>query len=389
MTTSTSPATQASTTPPLPASTSAAPSASPGATPFDPSAPATLFTPLTLRGLELRNRIVVSPMCQYSSTDGFATDWHVVHLGSRAVGGAGLVITEATAVSPEGRISPQDLGLWDDAHVDALARINAFAHEQGAATGVQLAHAGRKASTYRPWDGDGEVPESDRWQTVAPSAIPFADHYPKPVALDEGGITKVIDDFRAAAARANAAGFDVVEVHAAHGYLLSEFLSPLSNQRDDEYGGDLEGRSRLLLEVVGAVREVWSATKPVFVRLSAHEWVDGGMTPADYAELVPQLLDLGVDLLDVSSGGNVAKAKIPVGPGYQVSFAAELREAGSATGAVGLITSPEQADNIVRTGQADLVLLARELLRDPYWPLRAAKALRATPDAPDQYARAW
>jgi 2,4-dienoyl-CoA reductase-like NADH-dependent reductase (Old Yellow Enzyme family) len=360
------------------------------ATPHDPTTPSSLFDPLQLRGVTLRNRIVVAPMCQYSSVDGFVNDWHVVHLGARAVGGAGLILTEATAVSPEGRISPEDLGIWLDEHVEGLARINAFAHEQGAATGIQLAHAGRKASTWRPWaDQSGEVPPAEGgWETVAPSAEPFAPHYPHPVELDAAGIEQVIADFRRAAERSVAAEFDVIELHAAHGYLLHQFLSPLSNHRTDEYGGDLAGRSRLLREVVTAVREVWPQERALFVRVSASDWLEGGVSPSDFLELIPQLRELGVDLIDVSSGGNAA-ATIPLGPGYQVPFAAALREAGSPTGAVGLITSPEQADHIVRTGQADVVLLARELLRDPYWPLRAAKALGVEPDEPAQYARAW
>ncbi|MDQ8044286.1 MAG: NADH:flavin oxidoreductase/NADH oxidase [Solirubrobacteraceae bacterium] len=373
--------------------TASSPSAheSPSAPSLDPAAPPSLFAPLQLRDLTLRNRIAVAPMCQYSATDGLATDWHLVHLGSRAVGGAGLVIAEATAVSPEGRITAGDLGLWTDEQIAPLRRITDFIHEQGAATGIQLAHAGRKASTHLPWaETHGEVPLADGgWVTVAPSPEPFAADYPQPVELGPDGLRKVVDDFRAAAARADRAGFDVVEVHAAHGYLLHEFLSPVSNHRSDAYGGTPEGRARLLLEVVGAIREVWPAGKPVFVRVSASDWVDGGLTSEDFVPLVPQLRALGVDLVDVSSGGNVATAQIPVGAGYQVPFAAQLRDAGLPTGAVGLITAPAQADHVIRTGQADLVLLARELLRDPYWPLLAARELRAAGPVPVQYGRAW
>lgn len=355
--------------------------------------PPHLFSPLALRGVTLRNRIAVSPMCEYSAEDGFTNDWHLVHLGSRAVGGAGLVITEATAVSPEARISPQDVGLWKDEHVEGLRRITTFLHAHGSAAGVQLAHAGRKASTYRPWeaDGDAEVPADEGgWTTVAPGTEPFAPGYPTPVALDAAGLAKVVDDFRAATHRAIDAGFDLVEVHAAHGYLLHEFLSPLSNRRTDEYGGSAGNRRRLLLEVVDAVREVWGEDRPLIVRVSGTDWTTGGLTIEDTVETARALRERGVDLVDVSSGGNVAAAAIPVGAGYQTALAAAVRrDAAIPTGAVGLITAPEQADSIVRTGQADLVLLARELLRHPYWPLHAARALRAEPPVPVQYARAF
>jgi 2,4-dienoyl-CoA reductase-like NADH-dependent reductase (Old Yellow Enzyme family) len=358
----------------------------------DTPEPPHLFTPLTLRGLTLRNRIAVSPMCEYSSEDGFSNDWHLVHLGSRAVGGAGLVITEAAAVSPEGRITPQDLGIWKDEHVDGLRRIVAFLQEHGSAAGIQLAHAGRKASTRRPWEDHGraEVPAEDGgWTTVAPSAEPFAEGYPTPVALDGDGIAQVVADFREATRRSSEAGFDLVEIHAAHGYLLHEFLSPLSNHRTDEYGGSPENRRRLLLEVVDAVREVWGEERPITVRVSATDWADGGLTIEDTIATAAVLRERGVDLIDVSSGGNVAAA-IPVGAGYQTALAATVRrDAGIRTGAVGLITVAEQADTIVRTGQADLVLLARELLRQPYWPLHAAKALRAPSPVPAQYLRAF
>ena len=349
-----------------------------------------LFEPLTLRGLTLKNRLVVSPMCQYSARDGFANDWHLVNLGSRAVGGAGLLIQEATAVSPEGRITPDDLGLWDDAQIEFLARINQFIVGQGSAPGIQLAHAGRKASTYAPWRGSGAIAETvGGWQVVAPSAVPFADNYPRPVALDAAGISKVLADFGSAAGRSVRAGFQLIEVHAAHGYLLHEFLSPLSNQRPDAYGGPLENRSRLLLEVVAAVRQAVPADFPVIVRISATDWTAGGWTPNDSVQLSHWLRERGVDLVDCSTGGNVPDAKIPVGPGYQVQFAEKIkREANIPTGAVGLITSAAEAEAIVASGQADLVLLAREELRDPYFPLHAAHALGADVAWPPQYERA-
>ena len=351
-----------------------------------------LFEPLTLRGLTLKNRIVVSPMCPYSAHDGFANDWHLVHLGSRAVGGAGLLIQEATAVSPEGRITPQDLGIWKDEHVDFQKRINQFIEAQGCVPGVQLAHAGRKASTYTSWlaPGHGAVPEAaGGWQVVAPSAVKFSDDYPQPVALDAAGLQKVVADFRSATERALAAGFKVIELHAAHGYLLHEFLSPLSNQRTDAYGGSFENRSRLLLEVVAAVRQVLPEELPLFVRISATDWAEGGWTADESVQLASLLKKAGVDLVDASSGGNVPAANIPVGPGYQVGFAERIkRETGLATGAVGLITTPAEAEKIVASGQADLVLLAREELRDPYFPLHAAHALGADVAWPVQYERA-
>ena len=350
-----------------------------------------LFTPLALRGVTLRNRIAVSPMCMYSAEDGLATDWHLVHLGARAAGGAGLVLTEAAAVAPEGRISPQDLGIWDDRHVAPLARIAAFIASQGAVAGIQLAHAGRKASTLRPWEGHGPVgPEAGGWAPVlAPSALPFDAGWQVPEALDEAGIARVIEAFADAALRALVAGFHVVEIHAAHGYLLAEFLSPLANRRADRWGGSFENRVRLLEEVVKAVRTRWPEHLPLLVRVSATEWAEGGWTPDDTVALARRLQGLGVDLLDCSSGGNLPKADIPVGPGYQTAFAARVRaETGLATGAVGLITAAAQADHVVRTGQADLVLLARELLRDPHWPLAAAAELGHEAPWPPQYARA-
>jgi 2,4-dienoyl-CoA reductase-like NADH-dependent reductase (Old Yellow Enzyme family) len=349
-----------------------------------------LFDPLDLRGLTLRNRIVVSPMCQYSCYDGFANDWHFVHLASRAVGGAGLVFTEATAVTADGRISPEDLGIWDDVHAGPFERIARFVKGEGAAFGIQLAHAGRKASTKRPWDGSGAVPPGEGgWEPVGPTATPFSDTYPVPRTLTDADIAGVVDAFRRAAFRARVAGFDVAEVHAAHGYLIHQFLSPLSNTRTDRYGGSFDNRVRLCLEVVEAVRSVWPEDRPLFVRLSATDWVEGGWDLEQSVELARRLAQLGADLIDCSSGGNVAHAKIPVGPGYQLPFAERIRhDAGIATGAVGLITEPSQADAIVRSGQADVVLLARELLRDPYWPLRAARELGAEVAWPSQYLRA-
>ncbi|ASR44813.1 oxidoreductase [Xanthomonas citri pv. mangiferaeindicae] len=350
-----------------------------------------LFSPLAQRALTLRNRIAVSPMCQYSAVDGMPDHWHLVHLGSRAVGGAGLVIAEATAVLPEGRISPDDVGLWNDAQTQAWAPIAAFVRAQGAVPGVQLAHAGRKASTYAPWRGHGAVAEADGgWQVVAPSASAYSARYPAPVALDADGIGGVVAAFRAAAQRALAAGFELVELHAAHGYLLHQFLSPLSNTRDDAWGGSFEGRTRLVLEVVDAVREVWPERLPLWLRLSATDWVEGGWDIEQSVALARLLAPRGVDLLDVSSGGLSPDQKIEVGPDYQVPFARRIRaEAGIATGAVGLITTPEQAERIVADGDADVVLLARELLRDPYFPRRAAQVLGAALEPPAQYQRAW
>ncbi len=349
-----------------------------------------LFTPLTLRALTLANRIIVSPMCQYSCDDGLANDWHLVHLGSRGVGGAALVFTEATAVMPEGRISPQDLGIWSDAHVAPLARIVRFVHQQGAAAGIQLAHAGRKGSTKRPWQGSGAIEaEVGGWTPLGPSDEPFGPGFPHPRRMSARDICDVIDGFRQAAQRALEAGFDVAEVHAAHGYLIHEFLSPLSNDRSDEYGGSFDRRIRVCLEIVDAVRSVWPPSRPVFVRVSASDWTAGGWDIEQTVELARRLAPRGVDLIDCSSGGNVLGAHIPVAPGYQVAFAERIRrEAGIATGAVGLITTPEQADAIVRDERADCVLLARELLRDPYWALHAAAALGHAIAWPVQYLRA-
>jgi 2,4-dienoyl-CoA reductase-like NADH-dependent reductase (Old Yellow Enzyme family) len=349
-----------------------------------------LFAPLTLRGLTLPNRIVVSPMCQYSSEDGFSSDWHVVHIGSRAVGGAGLVIMEASAVSPEGRISPGDHGIWKDAHIEKLRQITTFCHTQKVPAGIQLAHAGRKASMSEPWLGEKLVSIAEGgWETFAPSAIAFAPHYSQPTALTIEGIKKVIADFRSAAQRALTAGFDLIEIHAAHGYLLHEFLSPLSNHRTDEYGGSFDNRIRPLLEVVAAVREVWPESHPLFVRISATDWADGGWNPDASVELAKTLKGRGVDLIDCSSAALVPGVKIPVGPGFQTPFADRIRrEGGIPTGAVGMITDPAQADQIIRNGQADIVLLARELLRDPYWPMHAAAKLGKPGHWPVQYLRA-
>jgi 2,4-dienoyl-CoA reductase-like NADH-dependent reductase (Old Yellow Enzyme family) len=349
-----------------------------------------LFAPLALRDVTLKNRVLVSPMCQYSCEDGMATDWHLVHLGSRAVGGAAAVIAEATAVEPEGRISPQDLGLWTDAHAEPLARVARFVREQGAVPGIQLAHAGRKASTRRPWDSYGVIlPGDGGWLPFAPSPIPFSPGDPTPRALDAAGIERVLAAFARAAARAVAAGFELLEIHSAHGYLLHEFLSPLANARTDEWGGSFENRTRLLRDVVARVRRVWPDRLPLSVRISATDWVDGGWDIDQSVELARALAPLGVDLIDASSGGMVPKATIPLGSGYQTPFAARIRrEAGVATGAVGMITSAAQADHIVRNGEADVVLLARALLRDPYWPLHAAHELGQDVTWPSQYLRA-
>lgn len=349
-----------------------------------------LFSPLQLRTIILKNRIAVSPMCMYSSQDGFANNWHLVHLGSRAVGGAGLIISEATAVSPEGRISPDDLGIWKDEHIEKLTEIVDFLKNHGSVPGIQLAHAGRKASTTSPWKGYDLLKKKDGgWTPVAPSVIPFYEGNPPPDALTNAGIEKVISDFREGAKRALIAGFQVVEIHAAHGYLFHEFLSPLSNIREDKYGGSFENRSRLLLEVVSAVREVWPEELPLFVRISATDWVEGGWNETDSVRLSKLLKERGVDLVDCSSGGMVPNAKIPATKGYQVDFARKIKEAaGILTGAVGLITSAEQAEEILQQEQADLIFMGRELLRRPYFPLEAAKTLGADLDWPSQYLRA-
>jgi 2,4-dienoyl-CoA reductase-like NADH-dependent reductase (Old Yellow Enzyme family) len=349
-----------------------------------------LFDPLPLRSLTARNRIMVSPMCQYSSPDGFATDWHLVHLGSRAVGGAAIVFTEANAVTAEGRISPHDLGIWKDDHIEFLSKIARFIREQGAIPGTQLAHAGRKGSTHVPWETPGAVPVSEGgWVPVAPSAIPFSESYPKPAALDENGIRGVVKAFADAARRALDAGFLVLEIHAAHGYLIDEFLSPLSNKRTDAYGGSFENRTRILREIVGAIRTTWPDHLPLFVRISATDWVEGGWDLDQSIELAKQIRPLGVDLIDCSSGGIVPDAKIPIGPGFQVPFAEAIRrEAGILTGAVGMITTAAQAAEILRGGKADLIVMAREFLRQPYWPLHAADEEKFPASWPVQYLRA-
>jgi 2,4-dienoyl-CoA reductase-like NADH-dependent reductase (Old Yellow Enzyme family) len=358
----------------------------------NPSTPH-LFAPFTLRGVTLRNRIGVSPMCQYSATDGYANDWHFVHLGTRAVGGAGLILVEATAVAPEGRITPGCLGLWDDAHIAPLARIAGFLKQHGAVPGIQIGHAGRKASAALPWRGGAHLSEAEGgWPTIAPSAIPFGADLPKiPRAMTAADIVRVKDDFVATARRALAAGFEWLELHAAHGYLLNEFLSPLTNQRTDQYGGSRENRMRLLVEIARAVRQVWPDALPLAARISAIDWVPGGWQIEDSVELAKQLKAAGVDLIDCSSGGLVPDAKIKVEPGYQVPFAESVRRgAAIATAAVGFITAPQQADTIIRQGQADVVLLAREMLRNPYWPIQAARTLGQKPalTTPVQYGRA-
>ena len=339
-------------------------------------ASAALFRPLTLRGITLRNKIMVSPMCQYSSEDGYANDWHLVHLGSFAIGGAALVMTEATAVEARGRISPQDLGIYHDEHIEPLTRITRFIKAQNGLPGIQLAHAGRKSSTYRPWSGSGELSSEDgRWQTIGPSEQRFSDNYPLPHALTTAEIQEVVYSFQQGARRALQAGFKLAELHGAHGYLIHEFLSPLSNQRTDIYGGSLTNRMRLLLEIVDATRQVWPEELPLLVRLSAIDWAEGSLTIHDTVEVARALKVHGVDLIDVSSGGNVL-AQIPLNFGYQVPFAAQVQqEADIPTAAVGLITEPQQANTIVQNGEADLVALARELLRNPHWPLAAAHAL--------------
>jgi 2,4-dienoyl-CoA reductase-like NADH-dependent reductase (Old Yellow Enzyme family) len=349
-----------------------------------------LFSPLKLRGLTLRNRIGVSPMCQYSSPDGVATDWHLVHLGSRAVGGAGLVMTEASAVSPEGRISPVDLGIWNDRQAEALAPIVRFIRARGAAAGMQLAHAGRKASTRPPWEGGTPIPLAEGgWPVLGPSPLPFAEKYPAPLPLDESGIALVVAGFRDAARRAVGAGFDLIEIHAAHGYLLHSFLSPLSNQRTDRYGGSLENRMRIVVEVAAAIRAAIPDSMPLFVRISASDWVEGGWDVEQSSALARVLRPQGVDLIDCSSGALVPYARIPVAPGYQVPFAERIRrDSRVPTAAVGMITDPHQADAILRSQQADLILIARAMLRQPYWPLQAAKALGHDLTWPVQYGRA-
>lgn len=349
-----------------------------------------LFSPLTIKGIEFKNRIVISPMCQYSAVDGFANDWHLVHLGSRAVGGAGLIIQEATAVAADGRITPTDAGIYKDEHVEKWQQITRFIHEQGALTGIQLAHAGRKASCAVPWKGSNQLKEKEGgWQTVAPSVIAFNPEDEVPKTLDKDDILKVIADFKSAALRAVHAGYKVIEIHAAHGYLIHQFLSPLSNQRTDNYGGSFENRIRLLMEIVEAIQTVWPQNLPLFVRISATDWVDGGWNISEAVQLSAKLKKAGVDLIDCSSGGLVPYAKIPWRPGYQVAFAERIkREASILTSAVGLITEVEQAEHILRKGEADLVLIGRESLREPYFALQAADLLGDEISWPLQYLRA-
>ncbi len=349
-----------------------------------------LFCPFQLRSLTFPNRIGVSPMCQYSCEDGFATDWHLVHLGSRAVGGAGLVIIEASAVLPEGRISSGDLGIWKDDHIPMLSRIASFLHSQGARAGIQLAHAGRKGSMTPPFHGERLLgPAEGGWTPEAPSPIAFSSRYAVPRPLDQAGIDRIVAAFAQGATRALTAGFDFVEIHAAHGYLVHEFLSPIANQRSDGYGGSFENRARLLLEVVDAVRRIWPSHLPLFVRISATDWAEGGWAIEDSVHLAKLLREHGVDLVDVSSGGMVPHAQIPAAPAYQVPFAARIRaDAAIPVAAVGMIIEPTQANAIIADGQADFVLLAREMLRDPYWAVHAAAALSEPASWPVQYLRA-
>jgi len=350
-----------------------------------------LFSPLKIRNIELKNRIAVSPMCQYSSVNGLPNDWHLVHLGSRAVGGVGLILTEATAVSPEGRISPDDAGIWNDEQAKAYRRITSFIKSQNAVPGIQLAHAGRKASTYSPWKGKGEVKiENGGWQTLAPSPIMFAENLPNPKEMDSNDISLVINQFTKAAIRAIEAGFEVIELHFAHGYLVHEFYSPITNKRNDKYGGNLENRSRLAIEISESVRKTIPNNTPLFVRISSTDWVNDGWDIEQSVQLAKWLKEVGVDLIDCSSGGNVPNAKIPTAPGYQIPFSERIKnEAKILTGGVGLITTAEQAEEIIRFEKADIVLLAREMLRDPYFALNAAKKLNVElEDFPKQYLRA-
>lgn len=348
-----------------------------------------LFSPLVIKNVSLKNRIVMSPMCQYSATDGFTNDWHLVHLGSRAAGGAGLIIAEAAAVSPEGRITPADIGLWNDEHIPGLTRITSFIHSQGSVAAIQLAHAGRKASCSVPSEGGKQLTvKNGGWQTVAPDNIAFLPGDLVPHSLTKEGILKVVSDFKASAQRALLAGFKVIEIHSAHGYLLHEFLSPLSNQRIDEYGGTFENRTRLLIQITAAVKTVWPAENPLFVRISATDWTEGGWTIEDSVKLASILKETGVDLIDCSSGGNVYNASLPVGPGFQVPFSEAVKKTGILTGAVGLITTCGQAESILQGNKADLIFLGRELLRNPYFPLLSSKELEADVKWPVQYLRA-
>jgi 2,4-dienoyl-CoA reductase-like NADH-dependent reductase (Old Yellow Enzyme family) len=347
-----------------------------------------LFSPLTIKNITLKNRIVMSPMCQYSAKNGFTNDWHMVHMGSRAAGGTGLLIQEATAVSPEGRISPGDIGIWSDDHISGLKRVVSFIHEQGSVAGIQLAHAGRKASCALPQDGGKQLDMNQGgWQTLAPGDISFHPGERSPLSLGKDGILKVISDFRSAALRASRAGYKVVEIHSAHGYLLHEFLSPLTNNRTDNYGGSFENRIRLLMEVTDAIKAVWPAENPVFVRISATDWTEGGWTIEDSIKLASILKQAGVDLIDCSSGGNITNVKIPAGPGFQVPFSEAIRKTGILTGTVGFITEAAQAESILKEEKADLIFLGRELLRNPYFAIKAAKELGDEINWPVQYLR--
>jgi 2,4-dienoyl-CoA reductase-like NADH-dependent reductase (Old Yellow Enzyme family) len=352
-----------------------------------------IFSPFTIRDITFRNRIGVSPMCQYSCEDGSATDWHLVHLGSRAVGGAGLVMVEASAVTADGRISPQDMGIWKDEHIEPLARCAHFIRKQGAVPGIQLAHAGRKASTTAPWEKRGALTTAEGgWRPIwSPSAVAFDDKSPVPEALTRPQIAAIVQAFADAAKRAESAGFDFVEIHSAHGYLLHEFLSPLSNRREDEYGGSFENRTLAVRQTVEAIRKVWPERLPLFIRISATDWADGGWNLDDSVALAKMVKPLGIDLVDCSSGALIPGVRIPASPGYQVPFSQRIRtEAGIATAAVGMITEPNQANSIIEHGQADIILMAREFLRDPYWSMHAAKEL-GEPNAvkwPVQYERA-
>jgi len=347
-----------------------------------------LFSPLDLRDVRLRNRIAMAPMCQYSANNGFVSNWHLLHYGTRAVGGAGLIIVEATAVEPEGRITPGDLGIWSDDHITGLRKLASEIQTNGSVAGIQIAHAGRKASCAEPWRGGKQLPlNSGGWKTVAPSALPFNQDDLFPEEADQNRIGNIILAFRTAAERALSAGFKVIEIHAAHGYLIQEFLSPLSNCRTDSFGGSFENRTRLLQEVVREVRQVWPAEYPVIVRISSVEWTSGGWDIDDSIRLAQVLKEMGVDLIDCSSGGNISTAVIPFAPGYQVPFAEAVRKTGILTGAVGLITSPEQAEEILAEGKADIISLGRELLRNPYFPINAAIKLGAEADWPLQYLR--
>jgi 2,4-dienoyl-CoA reductase-like NADH-dependent reductase (Old Yellow Enzyme family) len=349
-----------------------------------------LFSPLKIKNVELKNRILLSPMCQYSSEDGFANDWHLVHLGSRAVGGAAIVFTEATAVVPEGRISPNDLGIWKDEHITFLKKITDFIKKQGSVPGIQIAHAGRKSSQLPPWKGSKELTEEQGgWRTYAPSAIPFKEDQIAPNEMTEAEIKKTIQHFQDAALRAKKAGFEVIELHGAHGYLINEFLSPASNKRKDSYGGSFENRTRFLLEIIESVRKVWEEENPLFLRISATDWKEGAWTLNDSIKLTTLLKTKTIDLIDCSTGGNVAHVKIPVKPLYQVEFSESIKKVtGMLTGTVGLITTSEEANAIIEENKADVVLLGREMLRDPYFPLRAAAELNTEINWPLQYERA-